>query len=242
MPFTYTVFNLAKNFFEYYNILLNKLANLGVGVSEKKIQGNRARIKVQTPDEVGEIELRTEGNDIIVRFETGTAPSKKSLEAVRTGLEFISTILGGGSLLDASINVAEESIDSALSGAHGYLASTIANAVRDAGEELRERIERPGLLPPPPPFPGAVTSEEYVSRLEEIRARIISLREEIDIARQEGKNVERIELRFSRAEKLFNEAQRDAERGDYSMAKSKLDAANRILDRVEEMVNRLYYG
>ena len=242
MPFTYTVFNLAKNFFEYYNILLNKLANLGVGVSEKRIQGNRARIKVQTPDEVGEIELRTEGNDIIVRFETGTAPSKKSLEAVRTGLEFISTILGGGSLLDASINVAEESIDSALSGAHGYLASTIANAVRDAGEELREKVERPGLLPPPPPFPGAVTSEEYVSRLEEIRARIISLREEIDIARQEGKNVERIELRFSRAEKLFNEAQRDAERGDYSMAKSKLDAANRILDRVEEMVNRLYYG
>jgi len=242
LPFTYTVFNLAKNFFEYYNILLNKLANLGVGVSEKGIQGNRARIKVQTPDEVGEIELRTEGNDIIVRFETGTAPSKKSLEAVRTGLEFISTILGGGSLLDASINVAEESIDSALSGAHGYLASTIANAVRDAGEELREKVERPGLLPPPPPFPGAVTSEEYVSRLEEIRARIISLREEIDIARQEGKNIERIELRFSRAEKLFNEAQRDAERGDYSMAKSKLDAANRILDRVEEMVNRLYYG
>lgn len=240
MPFTYTVFNLAKNFFEYYNILLNKLANLGVGVSEKRIQGNRARIKVQTPDEVGEIELRTEGNDIIVRFETGTAPSKKSLEAVRTGLEFISTILGGGSLLDASINVAEESIDSALSGAHGYLASTIANAVRDAGEELREKVERPGLLPPPS-FPGAVTSEEYVSRLEEIRARIISLREEIDIARQEGKRVKGIELRFSRAEKLFDEAQRDAERGDYSMAKSKLDAANRILDRVEEMVNRLYY-
>ena len=194
MPFTYTVFNLAKNFFEYYNILLNKLANLGVGVSEKKIQGNRARIKVQTPDEVGKIELRTEGNDIIVRFETGTAPSKKSLEAVRTGLEFISTILGGGSLLDASINVAEESIDSALSGAHGYLASTIANAVRDAGEELREKVERPGLLPPPPPFLGAVTSEEYVSRLEEIRARIISLREEIDIARQGGKKLEESSL------------------------------------------------
>lgn len=239
MPFTYTVFNLARKFFEYYNMLLNKLADLGVGVSEKSIQDNRARIKVQTPDEIGEIELRVEGNDIIVRFETGAAPSKRGLEAIRTGLGFISNILSGGSLLDASIDVAEESIDSALSGAHGYLASTIATAARDAGEELRERVETPAPLPPPP-FPGTVTSEEYLSRLEEIRARIISLREEIDIAKEERKNVKKIEIRFNRAEKLFNEAQMDAGRGDYSMAKSKLEAANRILDRVEEMINRLY--
>ncbi|HDJ89104.1 MAG TPA: hypothetical protein ENG40_00210 [Thermoprotei archaeon] len=238
MPFTYTVFNLARYFREYYNIFLNKLASSGIGVTSKSIENWKANIKVQTTDEVGEIELRVEGNDIIVRFETGEAPHKRGLEAIRTGLGFIGEILTGGSLLDASIDIAEQSIDSALSGQHGYLASTIASIARDSGEELRRRIET--SLPPPPPAPGISIDESYLSLLEEVRSRMIGLREEVEIARQERKDVKRIDLRLSHVEKLFNEAQNDAQRGDYSLAKSKLNAANRILDRVERLINELY--
>ncbi len=227
MVFTYTALGLADRFREFYENFLNRLAASGVSIEHKSYTPSRVTLKLKTTEEEGDVEITPRGNDIVVSFKVAKLAEKRKLETLRAGVDILSRALSGD-IIGATLEAAEESIESALSGASGYLASTIANAAKDTAEELRSKA------------PGGVPEEarEFQEEAERVRSRLISLGEELEIAKMENKDVRGAELRYERARKLYEDAVADAQRGDYSLAKSKLEAASKLLEKAEEIVWR----
>lgn len=240
MTYTYRVLGLAHAFSQFRQLFINRLVEQGVEIKDKDIGAQLMKLKLRHGDEVADVEARLVGPDIEIRFNVGESLEKKGAEMLRTGLTFLGSIISGGSIADATIYAAEESIDKALSGEAGYLASTIANTAKSVEEEIRSK--RMELPPPPPPGYGAPTVPGELQRyVSEIRSRIISIREEMEIAREEGRNVEPVERRLERADALFNEALTDMNRGDISIAEAKLKAAERLIERAERVLEEIMY-
>lgn len=84
--------------------------------------------------------------------------------------------------------------------------------------------------------PAPEEIREIENLTEEVRAKIIALREKAEIARMEGRDIKSAMLRIERADKLFSEATFDASQGKYSLAKSKLETAMRLLQKTEEIL------
>ena len=228
LTFTYTALGLANRFSEYYELFLNRLAEAGVGIVSKSFSPGRAEVKVKTSEEEAEIRLYPRGADIEVKFNVKKAAERRTLEGLRTGLSVLQRVLGGD-LTGAAFEAAEESIESALSGMSGHLASVIANAAKDVAEELKSR--------------EAYVSEERKeaeNMLREVKARLLALKEEVEIAKEEGANVEGLVKRCERAGKLIEEAEGCITKRDYLAAKAKLEAARRLLDKVEGMLSQVF--
>jgi len=228
LTFTYTALGLADRFQEYYNAFLNRLATSGVGVVSKSYTPREAKIKVKTTEEEAEIRLAPRGADIEVKFNVKKLAERRTLEKIETGISVLQRVLSGD-ILGATFEAAEESIESALSGLSGHLASVIANAARDTAEELRQKV-------------AAVSREEEEARelLEEVKGRLITLREEAKIAKEEGKDVSGVERRCDSVERLMREAEDSMKKGDYITAKAKLEAARRLLERAESLLSQVF--
>ena len=82
--------------------------------------------------------------------------------------------------------------------------------------------------------------EEFENRLTSIKSRLLTISEEIDFAREEGKDVSRVERRYRRAKELCEEAVKDANFGKYVDALAKLEAASHLLDKAEEILSSIY--
>lgn len=158
---------------------------------------------------------------------------KKGLEIARTGFRFFETIITGGSPVDATLYTIEDSFNAALSGDRGYLASAIANAVRDVAQDLRYKIEEESRE-------REDKRREFEDRLTSIKSRLLTIGEEIEFVKEEGKDVSRIERRYRRAEELCEEAIKDANSGRYIDAVAKLEAAFRLLDKAKELLSSIY--
>lgn len=75
--------------------------------------------------------------------------------------------------------------------------------------------------------------------LVDVESRLISLKEETKILKEAGKNVNLVELRISRAEKLVEEAKELKKSGNVVEALARLRAANSLLDRAESSLSTL---
>lgn len=233
MTYTYRASGLAPYYSRYVEALLNRFTELGLQIVKRSLGSSRAEVKVKYENEVGFITIQPQGDDIVVSFNIRETLEKKGLEIARTGIRFLGTVITGGSPVDATIYTIEDSFNAALSGDRGYLASAIANAVRDAAEDLKYKIEEEVRE-------MGYKKEEFENRLTSIKSRLLTISEEIDFAREEGKDVSRVERRYRRAEELCEEAVKDANSGKYVDAIAKLEAASRLLDKAEEMLSNIY--
>jgi len=233
MTYTYRAPGLAYYYGRYVNDLLNRFTENNLQIVSRNIGATRAEIKVSYGGEVGIVVVEPRGYDLVIQFNVRESFQRKSMEIARTGLRFLGTIISGGSPIEATIDTVQESFDSALAGEHGELASIIASAIRDVAEELRMKIEEEARM-----------REEQVGEVKrlmtELESRLITLEEEISLAREEGKDVSRITRRFERAKALFEEARKDRQAGRFSEAKAKLEAASRLLDRAESLLGEIY--
>ena len=227
MVFTYTAFGVGNRFEEYFNMFLNRMAANAVSIEERKFAGSWAKLKLKTSEEEAEVNMRLQGPDIVITFTVQKPGEKKTLEKLQTGINVLGRLLYGD-ITGAALEAASESIESALSGQSGALASLIANTAREIEEELKRAA--------PTAAPAPEEMREVENLTEEVRAKIIALREEAEIAKMEGRDVKSAMLRIERAVKLFSGATADASQGKYSLAKSKLEAAMRLLQKAEEIL------
>ena len=233
MKYTYRATGLARYYTGYFEALINKFTEMGVGIISKSFNPREANIKVKHESEVAIIKLNPQGDDIIVSFDVHKTLEQRSLEVAKTGLRFFSTILTGGSPVDATIYTIEDSFNYALSGQGGYLASTVANAIKDTAEELKHKIEeRIGR--------EEEKREEAESLASSVKSRILTLEEELDILKDEGKNVSKVAARVERARQLYEDAMLDFNAQKYTDAIAKLEAASRLLDRAESLLSEIY--
>ncbi len=235
MAYTYRIIGLAGKFSEFNQVFTNKLTESGIEITNKKIGVNSSEFNVKSTDETGWIKLAVQGSDILATFDTEKSPERKTLEAARVGLRFLGTVLSGGSVVDATVYSAEESFNYALSGAGGALASTIASCIRSTESELREKL----MIAPETPQIPSIEDSEYNTMLVDVESRLISLKEETKILKEAGKNVNLVELRISRAEKLVEEAKELKKSGNVVEALARLRAANSLLDRAESSLSTL---
>ena len=232
MTYTYRASGLAPHYSRYVEALLNRFTESGLQIVKRFLGPSKAEVKVKYENEVGFITVQLQGDDIIVSFNVRETLEKKGLEIARTGIRFLGTIITGGSPVDATIYTIEDSFNAALSGDRGYLASVIASAVRDVAENLKYKIEEEMRE-------TGYRREEFETRLTSIKSRLLTISEEIEFAKEEGKDVSRIEKRYQRAEELCEEAVVDAKAGKHVDALAKLEAASRLLDRAEEMLSSI---
>ena len=233
MTYTYRASGLARYYNRYVEALLNKFTESGLQIVNRSINPAKCEIKVRYGDEVGSVKVEPYGDDIIVSFDVRKTLERRGLEIAHTGFRFFETLVTGGSPVDATLYTIEDSFNAALSGNRGYLASVIANAVRDAAEDLKYKIEEEFR-----------TREEKEKKIEElmasVKSRLLTLGEEIILAKDEGKDVSKIERRYRRARQLYEEAVMDANAGYYVDASAKLEAASKLLDRAEELLENIY--
>ncbi|OYT30671.1 MAG: hypothetical protein B6U94_05990 [Thermofilum sp. ex4484_79] len=233
MTYSYRIVGLGQYYRKYFDRLLNNFSTAGIEVMNRTFSPQFSEINVRHEHEVANIKIYPQYNDLLVTFEVKEDVGHRTLEFAKTGLRFFGSILTGGSVVDATISTVEESFDNALSGNAGYLASTVANIIKSTEDSLRHEVEER--------IRQVRESMEEVNNLAtSVRSRIITIQEELDILKSEGKDVSKIELRVNRAKQLYDEAMSEAGRRNYMNAIAKLEAASRLLDRAEGLLSEVY--
>lgn len=224
----YRARGLAKLFRDYFEKLSEVFVERSLVIVDRSFSNEFARFKVQVGDEEGVVELKPQGSDVVVSFEVGGRGMVKAREGLRRGLWALRSLIYGD-VTYAATTIAEGGIEAALSGSAGYLASTIAQIIKETAEELKRREEE------------RAKPEEYreIERMiEEVKTEIITLREEIEIMKEEGKETKTITKRLNRIEKLVEEATKNAKEGKYIEAKAKLQATKKLLNKIEQTIEQ----
>ena len=136
----------------------------------------------------------------------------------------------------------------ALGAYHGYersieeqteFARMLAEAVRDAENYVRERVEERRRLEQERLEELRRELEDVEWELSNIYADIIALKEEAEILASEGRDVAPVKKRLEIAERLYNEAKRAVAAKEPKEAKAKALAARKMLDRARDTLWQL---
>lgn len=82
----------------------------------------------------------------------------------------------------------------------------------------------------------AERSEKMMLEIEDVFADVLSVKEEVELADMEGKNVKKSRVRFERAEKLLEDARQALEKHDYMIAKGKMRAAKTMIEQAKDLL------
>jgi len=243
MPFMYVVEGLAPYYEEFAERLLSELALRGTEITNLTRQQGRMELDVKYTDEKGHLTIYVEGDDVKVSYTVERARKEVgegAVGAVTGGAlgGFVSSLLRGDK--EAAIDVLAGALAGGTLGAyHGYeraveeatmFAQLLAETARGVEDYLKTRIEEEAER-------RREEIEEIRSMLDEMYGDLIALKEEVEIAAAEGKQVTLVEKRISSAEKLCEDARQALEKGDVREARIKATAARKLLERAQ---NALY--
>jgi outer membrane lipoprotein SlyB len=244
---------------DFVERLMSQLALQGTEITNKKMEDEKSRMDVKYIDEVGKMFITVDGENVKVVYEV-----QRDRKEVKRGLR--GALAGGGiggllgGVLRKSDDVKDRVVDT-VSGAiaggayeayEGYeeskeektrFAKELAGAVKDvedqlqyiirgqkaASESLKEKARKKIDA-------ETETDKKIMLEIEDVFADVLSVKEEVELADMEGKDIKKSKVRVERAEKLLKDARSALEKRDYMMAKGKMRAAKSMVQKAKDLL------
>jgi hypothetical protein len=108
-----------------------------------------------------------------------------------------------------------------------YIMQGQAAAVSASQEEARQRAREKQDV-------QTQQEQDAAAQLEELYGEVLTLREEVDMAESDGRDVKAAKKRVDRAEQLYKEAQSASEKMNYTEMKAKCKAATSMLESARQ--------
>ena len=244
---------------DFVERLMSQLALRGTEITNKKMEDENSRMDVKYIDEVGKMFITVDGENVKVVYEVqrDRKEVKRGLRGALTG-GGIGGLLGG--VLRKSDDVEDRVVDT-VSGAiaggayeayEGYeeskeertrFAEELADAVKEVEDQLQyiisgQKAARESLKEKAREKIDAESQrrEKMMLEIEDVFADVLSVKEEVELADMEGKNVKKSRIRAERAEKLLEDARQALEKHDYMIAKGKMRAAKTIVEQAKDLL------
>jgi outer membrane lipoprotein SlyB len=244
---------------DFVERLMSQLALQGTEITNKKMEDEKSRMDVKYIDEVGKMFITVDGENVKVVYEV-----QRDRKEVKRGLR--GALAGGGiggllgGVLRKSDDVKDRVVDT-VSGAiaggayeayEGYeeskeektrFAKELAGAVKDVEDQLQyiirgQKAARESLKEKARKKIDAETEtdKKIMLEIEDVFADVLSVKEEVELADMEGKDIKKSKVRVERAEKLLKDARSALEKRDYMMAKGKMRAAKSMVQKAKDLL------
>ena len=260
MPFIYYSQGVSSQYQDFTERLMSHLALKGTEITNQTLRPSSAVMDVKHTDENGKIDLAVENENVKVTY-TVARDHKEISRGVMGAIAGAG--LGGviGNILRRDQS-ATDAITGALGGAaaggayeayQGYedsknvstdFAAVLAATIKEVEDELQYIIQGQEEARKSAREAGvqkseeeAAKAEEYRQALEDLYGQILSVQEEIDLAKSEGTNITKPKARLDRAENLYKEAQASLEKGEYTSIRPKITAAQTMVDKAKEAMS-----
>jgi len=260
MPFIYYSQGVSSQYQDFTERLMSHLALKGTEITNQQMQAASAVMDVRHTDENGKLDIAVEKENVKVTY-TVAREHKEIGKGVMGAIAGAG--LGGviGNIFSRSQS-ASDAITGALGGAaaggaysayQGYedskdertdFAAVLAETIKEVEDELQYIIQGQEEAREAAREAGrqkteeeAAKAEEYRQGLEDLYGQILSMKEEIDLAKSEGTDIAKPKARLDRAESLYKEAQVSLEKGDYTSIRPKITAAQNMVDKAKETMS-----
>jgi outer membrane lipoprotein SlyB len=260
MPFIYYGQGVASLYQDFAERLMSHLALKGTEITHQVLNPASAQMDVRHTGETGKLNFAIEDENVKVIY---TVDRKR--KEISKGVMGAVTGAGLGGIL-GSVLRRDQGVGDAIAGAlggaaaggaygayDGYqesqeqrtnFAAVLAETVKEVEDELqnilqgqeqareatreksREKIAEE----------SGKAEEEYRSLLEDLYGQILSVQEEIELAKSEGGKIAKPKARIDRANALYQEAQAAFEKKEYSSIKPKATAAQSMVDKARELM------
>jgi len=257
MPFIYYSQGVSSQYQDFTERLMSHLALKGTEITNQVMRPASAEMDVRRTDENGKLDIAVEKENVKVTY-TVSRDRREVSKGVMGAIAGAG--LGGviGNILRRDQS-ATDAITGAIGGAaaggayeayQGYEASkndstefaaVLAETIKEVEDELQYIIQGQEEARKSREEAGRQKSgeeqakaEEYRQALEDLYGQILSMQEELDLAKSEGTNITKPKARIDRAEALYREAQASLEKGDYPTIRPKITAAQNMVEKAKE--------
>ena len=261
MPFIYYGQGVASQYQDFSERLMSHLALKGTEITQYKATSPAsATMHVKHTDEQGKMDFGVENENVKVTYTV-----EREKKEISKGVMGAIAGAGLGGVL-GNVLRRDEGIGDALAGAiggaaaggaygayDGYeesknertaFASVLAETIKEVEDELqyiiRGQEEAKNALKErarEKMAEEAGKTEEYSSMLEDLYGQILSVQEEIEVAKSEGGKIAKPKARIDRAEALYREASAAFEKKEYSGIRPKVTAAQNMVDKARETLS-----
>jgi outer membrane lipoprotein SlyB len=261
MPFIYYGQGVSSQYQDFTERLMSHLALKGTEITQYQAPGpSSATMHVKHTDEHGTLDIAADNENIRVTYTVDRAHKEvsKGVMGAIAGAG-LGGVLGNVLRKDQGIG---DALTGALGGAaaggaygayDGYqesknertnFAAVLAETVKEVEDELHYIIqgqaEAQNALKErarEKMAEDAGKSEEYRALLEDLYGRILSVQEEVELAKREGGKIAKPKARIDRAEALYKEAQAAFEKKEYAAIRPKVTAAQTMVDKAQETLS-----
>jgi outer membrane lipoprotein SlyB len=260
MPFIYYGQGVASQYQDFSERLMSHLALKGTEITQYRANGAvSATMHVKHTDEQGRMDFGVENDNVKVTYTV-----ERERKEISKGVMGAIAGAGLGGVL-GNVLRKDQGIGDALAGAiggaaaggaygayDGYeesknertnFAAVLAETVKEVEDELQSilqgQAEAQNALKErarEKMAEDAGRAEEYRSMLEDLYGQILSIQEEIELAKSEGGKIVKPKARIDRADALFKEAQAAFDKKDFSAIKPKVTAAQNMVDKAREIL------
>lgn len=258
MPFIYYGQGVASQYQDFTERLMSHLALKGTEITlYQATSPTSATMHVKHTDEQGKMDFGVENDNVRVTYTV-----ERERKEISKGVMGAITGAGIGGVL-GNVLRRDQGVGDALAGAiggaaaggaygayDGYeesknertsFASVLAETIKEVEDELQTIIqgqaEAQNALKErarEKMAEEAGKAEEYRSMLEDLYGQILSVQEEIEVAKAEGGTITKPKVRIDRAEALYKEAQAALDKKEYTAIKPKVTAAQNLVDKARE--------
>ena len=261
MPFIYYGQGVSSQYQDFTERLMSHLALKGTEITKHQaLSPYTATMHVKHTDEEGKLDIAVENENVKVTYAVDRARRE-----VSKGVMGAIAGAGLGGVL-GNVLRKDQGLGDALTGALGgaaaggaygaydayqesknertNFAAVLAETIKEVEDELqyviqgqaeaqnalRERAREKMAQ-------EAEKTEEFRGLLEDLYGRILSVQEEVELAKNEGGTIAKPKARIDRAEALYREAQAAFEKKDYMTIRPKVTAAQNMVDKAQEALS-----
>lgn len=261
MAFIYYGQGCAKMYDDFVERLMSQLALRGTEITNESRRPSMTEMDVKHTDEQGRMTIGIDGDNtkVVYTVERARKEIGKGFAGALTGAGlgslFGGVLRGGANIGDRVTDaVAGAAAGGAYGGYQGYseskevrtqFAGVLADAIRTvendlqyimqgqaaavsaSQEEAHQRAREKQEL-------QSQQEQEAASQLEDLYGEVLTIREEVDMAESDGRDVKSAKKRVERAEQLYYEAQAASGNKNYTEMKAKCKAATSMLESARQ--------
>jgi outer membrane lipoprotein SlyB len=265
MVFMYYSQGVSSLYTDFTERLSSHLALKGTEITHQVINPASATMQVRHTNESGRLEIAVDRENIKVTYTVDRERKElgKGVMGAVTGAG-----LGGilGNILrrdEGASDAITGSIGGAAAGGaygayEGYeeskenqteFAGVLAETIQEVEEELQEILQGQQDAREEARERGRQKleeenekAEEFRGMLEDLYGQILSVQEEVELAKSEGTNVTKAKGRIDRAEALYKDAQVAFDKKEYGTIKPKVTAAQSMVEKASEALSAAHEG
>jgi hypothetical protein len=261
MAFIYYGQGCAKMYDDFVERLMSQLALRGTEITNESRQPSMTEMDVKHTDEQGRMTIGVDGKNtkVVYTVERTRKEIGKGFAGALTGAG-LGSLFGG--VLRRDGNIGDRVADAvggavaggAYSGYQGYaeskevrtnFAQVLAEAMKQVEDDLQYIMQGQAAAVSASQDEAhqkarekqeaqTQQEQEVSAQLEELYGEVLTLREEVDMAESDGKDVKSARKRVDRAEQLYKEAQSASEKKNYPEMKAKCKAATSMLESARQ--------